>query len=181
MILLGHINIAKRLILFAVLLYGISSPAWSFIEYTKTQRDSIVEMIEQLQDRHYSKQKYDDVLSSQHLDSYIDSLDRGKMFFTAADIAEFERFRSVMDDQLRKGKLDAGFAIFNRYLQRLQDRLEKVVATLPESVAAMDFSVDEAFSLDVEDREWAVDTQELNDRWRKQLKNQVLGHSDGPT
>jgi carboxyl-terminal processing protease len=175
LILLGHINIARSLALFAILLYGISSPAWSFIEYTKTQRDSIVEMIEQLQDRHYSKQKYDDILSSQHLDSYIDSLDRGKMFFNAADIAEFERFRSVMDDQLRKGKLDAGFAIFNRYLQRLQDRLEKVVETLPESVAAMDFNVDEEFSLDVEDREWAVDERELDDRWRKQLKNQVLG------
>jgi carboxyl-terminal processing protease len=175
LILLGHINIARSLALFAILLYGISSPAWSFIEYTKTQRDSIVEMIEQLQDRHYSKQKYDDILSSQHLDSYIESLDRGKMFFNAADIAEFERFRSVMDDQLRKGKLDAGFAIFNRYLQRLQDRLEKVVETLPESVAAMDFNVDEEFSLDVEDREWAVDERELDDRWRKQLKNQVLG------
>ena len=80
-------------------------------------------MIEQLQERHYAGLAYADDLSSQHLDNYIESLDSSKMFFTAADIAEFEQYRSVMDDQLQEGKLDAGFAIFNRYHQRLQDRL----------------------------------------------------------
>ena len=170
-----HSKTSRSLALFAILFYGITSPAWSFIEYTKTQRESIVEMIEQLQERHYSKQAYDDDLSSQHLDAYIDSLDRNKMFFTAADIAEFEQFRTTMEDQLRKGKLDAGFAIFNRYHQRLKERLENVIETLPEAVAAMDFSVDENFSLDVEGREWAKDQAEMDNRWRKQLKNQVLG------
>lgn len=170
-----HSKTSSSLALCALLFYGITSPAWSFIEYTRNQRESIVEMVEQLQERHYSKRPYDDVLSSQHLDSYIASLDRGKMFFTAADVAEFEQFRSIMDDQLRKGKLDAGFAIFNRYHQRLQDRLENVIETLPEVVASMDFSVDESFSLDVDDREWGRSQVEMDDRWRKQLKNQVLG------
>ncbi|HEY6131286.1 MAG TPA: carboxy terminal-processing peptidase, partial [Halioglobus sp.] len=97
-----------------------------------------------------------------------------KMFFTAADIAEFEQYRPVMDDQLRQGKLDAGFAIFNRYHQRLQARLDHVIETLPDVVAAMDFTVDESVPLDVEDQQWAKDQVELDDRWRKQLKNQVL-------
>ena len=134
----------------------------------------MVEMIDQLEERHYAKLEYDDTLSSQHLDSYIDSLDRGKMYFTAADLAEFEQYRTVMDDQLPEGKLDAGFAIFNRYHQRLQARLENILATLPASVAAMDFSVDESYLLDLEDRDWATTDAELDDRWRKQLKNQVL-------
>ena len=134
----------------------------------------MVEMIDQLEERHYAKLEYDDTLSSQHLDSYIDSLDRGKMYFTAADLAEFEQYRTVMDDQLPEGKLDAGFAIFNRYHQRLQARLENILATLPASVAAMDFSVDESYLLDLEDRGWAKTDAELDDRWRKQLKNQVL-------
>ncbi|RLA49628.1 MAG: peptidase S41 [Gammaproteobacteria bacterium] len=132
-------------------------------------------MIDQLEERHYTKFEYDDALSSQHLDSYIDSLDRGKMFFTAADLAEFEQFRTVMDNQLAEGKLDAGFVIFNRFQTRLQARLESVLKTLPEAVAAMDFTIDESYPLDVEDREWAKSDVELDDRWRKQLKNQVLG------
>lgn len=159
---------------FVILLCAYSLPAWSLLEYTEAQRDTIVEMVDQLQDRHYAKLPYDDELSSQHLDNYIDSLDGGKMFFTVDDLAEFEQYRTVMDDQLRQGKLDAGFVIFNRYHQRLQDRLSTLVETLPEAVAAMDFTTDESFPLDIDERQWAKDQAELDDRWRKQLKNQVL-------
>jgi carboxyl-terminal processing protease len=131
-------------------------------------------MVDKLQERHYAKLLYGDELSSQHLDNYINSLDNGKIFFTAIDLEDFEQYRSVMDDQLREGKLDAGFTIFNRYHQRVQDRLKQVSSTLPETVAAMDFTTDESFPLDMEERKWAKGQAELDDRWRKQLKNQVL-------
>lgn len=171
---LGKIRASRGLACFAVLLCALATPAWSLIEYSEAQRDTIVEMVQQLQERHYAKLPYDDELSSQHLDNYIDSLDSSKMFFTAADIAEFEQYRLVMDEQLAQGKPDAGFAIFNRYHQRLQDRLETVIKTLPAAVTAMDFGVNESFPLEVEDRHWAKDQAELDDLWRKQLKNQVL-------
>lgn len=171
---LKHIKAVTRLTLPAVLLATLSLPSWALIEYSDGQRETIVEMLEQLEERHYAKLEYDDTLSSQHLDAYINGLDRSKMFFTAADIAEFEQYRTVMDDQLPKGKLDAGFVIFNRFQQRLQARLETVVATLPETVASMDFKIDESYLLDAEDRPWATTEAELDDRWRKQLKNQVL-------
>ncbi|NCF18388.1 MAG: peptidase S41 [Haliea sp.] len=134
----------------------------------------MVELIEQLEERHYAKLQYDDDFSSQHLDAYIDTLDGGKMYFLASDLEEFEQFRTVMDDQLPKGNLDAGFFIFNRFQERLEARLEDVLAKLPETVGAMDFDVDESYQLDVEEREWATTTEELDNRWRKQLKNQVL-------
>ena len=162
-----------RVASFALLL-SVCFPAWSIIEYTEQQRDTAVEMVAKLQERHYAKLPYGDELSSQHLDNYVNSLDNGKMFFTAVDLADFEQYRSVMDDQLQEGKLDAGFTIFNRYHQRVQDRLNHVSDTLPETVAAMDFTIDESFPLDMEDRQWAKDQAELDDRWRKQLKNQVL-------
>jgi len=149
-------------------------PAWSLMEYTQAQRDTILELVEQLQDRHYAKLAYDDELSSQHLDNYIDSLDSSKMFFLAADVAEFEQYRSTMDDEIKEGKLDAGYAVFNRFHERLQERLETLIETLPAAVDAMDFSVKESISLDMENRQWASDEAELADRWRKQLKNQVL-------
>ncbi|MDG2273664.1 MAG: carboxy terminal-processing peptidase, partial [Halioglobus sp.] len=46
--------------------------------------------------------------------------------------------------------------------------------TLPETVSAMDFTIDESFVLDMENRQWAKNQAELDDRWRKQVKNQVL-------
>jgi carboxyl-terminal processing protease len=158
----------------ALLLLFATQPAVAKIAYTQAQQDTIVELIEELEDRHYAKHEYDDSLSSQHLDAYIDALDRSRMFFTAADIAEFEQYRTVMDDQLPKGNLDAGFAIFNRFQERLEHRLQGLVENLPALVENMDFARDEAFDLDVEERQWADTQEELDDRWRKQVKNQVL-------
>ncbi len=171
---LRHITRANALAAAATLLLVLSPTAWSLIEYTEAERDTIVEMLEQLQERHYAGLAYGDDMSSQHLDNYIESLDSSKMFFTAADIADFEQYRTVMDEQLKQGKLDAGFAIFNRYHERLQARLNKVITTLPEAVAAMDFSLDESLPVSADDLHWASDDAQLDDRWRKQLKNQVL-------
>ncbi|MEP5566684.1 MAG: carboxy terminal-processing peptidase [Halioglobus sp.] len=156
------------------ILGGLTLPAAAVIEYTDTQRETAIELVEQLEDRHYSKQAYTDDLSSQHLDAYINSLDGSKMFLTAADIEEFQQYRTVMDDQLPEGNLDAGFAIFNRFQDRLRTRLESINENLPEMVAAMDFTIDEYYDLDTEDRTWATEQSELDERWRKHLKNQVL-------
>ncbi|WP_240725085.1 carboxy terminal-processing peptidase [Mangrovimicrobium sediminis] len=160
--------------LFALGLSLFALPAAASIDYTDAQRDTIAELVEQLEERHYSKQHYDDTLSAQHLDAYIDALDGGKMFLTAADIAEFQKYRTQMDDQLPKGNLDAGYAIFNRFQERLEARLQGLIDDMPALVAAMDFTVDENYELDPEAREWASSAAELDDRWRKHLKNQVL-------
>ncbi|MCX2973226.1 peptidase S41 [Halieaceae bacterium IMCC8485] len=163
------------LALSASLIFGsFSLPSAAAIDYTDIQRETVVELVEQLEERHYSKQAYTDELSSQHLDAYIDSLDGSKMFLTAADIKEFQQYRTVMDDQLPEGNLDAGFAIFNRFQERLRTRLESINENLPEIIAAMDFTVDEYYELNTDDRDWATAQLELDERWRKHLKNQVL-------
>jgi carboxyl-terminal processing protease len=158
----------------ALLLCTLSLPAWSLIESSDTQRETMIEMIEQLEQRHYAKHSYDDDLSSQHLDSYIESLDRAKMFFTAADLAEFEKYRTAMDEQLHEGNLEAGYLIFNRFQERLESRLEEVIEALPEQVATMDFTVDETFPLELDEWGWAKSPEQLNDRWRKRVKNEAL-------
>lgn len=151
-----------------------SASAYALIDYTEEQQDTAKELVEQLEQRHYSKLKYDDELSSLHLDNYVDSLDGSKMFFTQADVTSFEAYRTVMDDQLTAGELDAGFAIFNRFHSLLTARLEGLVDNIPSMVEAMDFSIDERYQLDTDDLAWAEDQSTLDERWRLQIKNQVL-------
>jgi carboxyl-terminal processing protease len=151
-----------------------TAPAAAKIWFTDSQSETAAELVEQLEERHYAKLAYDDQLSSAHLDNYIESLDGGKMFFTRGDIESFEAFRYVMDEALPRGRLDAGFEIFNRFEDRLTTRLERVVATLPALYAAMDFTRDETYAVDPELRDWAADDEALDERWRKHLKNQAL-------
>ncbi len=165
-----------RLALCAVIAYAASAPSAfaKTIGYTDKQAETAIEMVETLEKRHYSKRRYDDALSSEHLDNYIDSLDRGRMFFLASDVAKFEPFRTELDDQTSKGRLDTAYDIFNLFHQRLETRLQQVIDTMPQTVAAMDFTVEESYPLDTDGIEWATETSELDDRWRKQIKNQVL-------
>ena len=158
----------------AAIALGHAMPSQALVNYTKAQQETAVELVEQLEERHYAKLAYDDTLASQHLDNYLDNLDGGRMFFTAADIADFEVYRTRLDDELRAGKLDAGFDIFNRFHQRLISRLERLVEELPETVTAMDFTVDERYPLDSSSLPWAADASALDERWRLHLKNQVL-------
>ncbi|WP_414980661.1 carboxy terminal-processing peptidase [Congregibacter sp.] len=153
---------------------GATASSAALIEYTKAQQETATELVEQLEQRHYAKLKYDDELSSAHLDNYLDNLDGGKMFFTAADIASFESFRTQMDDELAKGRLDAGFTIFNRFHEHLTLRLETLVETLPQMIDEMDFTIDERFHRDLDTLAWAEDKAVLDERWRLQVKNQVL-------
>lgn len=151
-----------------------AAPGQALIEYTAAQEETAVELVEQLEQRHYSKLEYTDELSSQHLDNYLDTLDGGRLFFTAAEVASFDRFRYEMDDTLPKGDLDAAFEIFNSFHQKMIARLEGLVEQLPTMVDAMRFDVDERYQLDPKTIAWAKDDAELDERWRLHIKNQVL-------
>lgn len=141
---------------------------------TEAQQDTLVDMIDTLEDRHYARKRYDDALSSEHLDAYIDSLDPQRMFFTREDISTFDAWRTRLDDFGRDGNLDPAFTIFIRYQDRLKARLEQIVATLPTMVASFDFTRQEYLIVEGEDRPWADNQADLDDRWRKRIKNQVL-------
>jgi len=151
-----------------------SLPGWALIEAEPQLGETASELVEKLESRHYSKRKFDDEMSSQLLDSYLRSLDPTHSFLYQSDIEEFESYRFQLDDQFAKGDIEAGFIIFNRYQERIEKRLEKLIADLPQTVAAMDFTVDESLSLEPEKRTWPKSEQDADERWRKQLKNAAL-------
>lgn len=133
-----------------------------------------MELVEKLETRHYSKREFDDALSSELLDNYLDSLDPTRSFLYADDVARFESKRYLLDDEFSKGNLSTGFDIFNLYQDRLEARLEGLVEELPDLIASMDFSVEESLSLEPEKQGWPLDEAEADERWRKSIKNSVL-------
>ncbi|MBR9805120.1 hypothetical protein GYB62_01200 [bacterium] len=141
---------------------------------TVRQARTAEEILVKLQKRHYSKLIFDDTLSSQTLDAFIDSLDPGRLYFTAADIEQFENYRFTLDDETRRGNLQPGYKIFNTYRANAAQQLTRLISEIQEQVEEMDFSKDEYISLKPDTQPWAKDQQALDDRWRKQLKNSVL-------
>ena len=66
------------------------------------------------------------------------------------------------------------FVMFSRYEQRASERLEQVISTMDTIVSRLDFDKDEYIDSDPTAREWAINDEDLDDRWRKRIKNQVL-------
>ncbi len=102
---------------------------------------------------------------------YLESLDGGKQFFTQADITRFEPFKAGIADAIRGGELDSAFEIFAVYRQRVEQRIGYARQLLKQEP---DFSRDEAFAYDRKDVAWAASDAELNELWRKSVKNDWL-------
>ncbi|MFN3235660.1 MAG: carboxy terminal-processing peptidase [Pseudomonadales bacterium] len=131
-------------------------------------------IVDALASRHYVSTLLDDDLSSQIFDNYIDDLDPSKSYFLASDIENFERLRFDLDNALRRGNVGPAFEIFNVYHRRVVDRFEQVIARLENGIDHYDFTIDEVLVLDREDAPFAKTTAELDDLWRKRIKNAVL-------
>ena len=142
---------------------------------TTQQTWTLRALVSELEENHYVDRRYNDAMSAAHLETYLERLDPSHLYFTASDVAEFETYSTRLDDLGRQGELSPAFAIFDRYEQRASDRLALVIANMDGIVSGLDFGKDEYIDSDPTERDWAVDIAELDDRWRKRLKNQVLG------
>jgi carboxyl-terminal processing protease len=120
---------------------------------------------------HYRRAPLDDRLSSLVLDRYLDALDGGRSYFLASDIAEFERYRYELDDAIKSGNVDPAYEVFKRFQQRSRERLQYALSLL---ATKPDFDKDESFAFDREKEPWPATNAEINELWRKRVKNDAL-------
>jgi carboxyl-terminal processing protease len=120
---------------------------------------------------HYRRAPLDDHLSSLILDRYLDAIDGARSYFYASDIAEFERYRYELDDAIKAGDVEPAFVIFRRYQQRSRERMAYAVQLLANKP---DFDLDESFNFDREKEPWPANAAEMNELWRKRVKNDEL-------
>ncbi len=120
---------------------------------------------------HYKRTRLDDELSSEIFDAYLELLDPAKIYFLSADIESFQRYRSSLDDALRHSDLMPAYDIFNVYTNRVQQRVDYARARVKQP---FDFTIDEYYQYDREDETWVSTSQELDELWRKRVKNDYL-------
>jgi carboxyl-terminal processing protease len=124
-----------------------------------------------LQDAHYSRIRIDDALSPRVMDKFLESMDGQRAYFLASDIEEFAPLRMRFDDMIRTGDIEPGYAMFARYQQRNRERVQHALKLLDTEP---DFTVRESFEFDREGAAWPTTTAELDEIWRKRVKNDAL-------
>jgi carboxyl-terminal processing protease len=124
-----------------------------------------------LEGMHYSGSKLDDKLSNIVYTRFLESIDSQHTSLLASDIADFEQYKLRFDDMIRSGDVDPAFAIFARFQQRNRDRIKFAVSQLEKEP---DWTLNETFEFDREKAPWAASSTELDEYWRKRVKNDAL-------
>ncbi len=132
----------------------------------------LVDLITYVLERgHYDAKSLDDDFSVAVYEDFIDNVDPIKRYFLASDIAEFEQYKTSIDDQLLAKELD----FFNLVYSRLDQRIQEAQTYYPEILKEpFDFGKDEEINVDYDNMPYADSKKALKDRWRKQLKYTTL-------
>lgn len=144
----------------------------SIVLYPTKMQSKVDQIVTTLLSRyHYKKIDLDDSLSSVIFDDYIKTLDYNKLYFLKSDIDRFEEYRYSLDDYLKEGILFAPFEMFDTFKKRMTERMYYIVKRLNTE---FDYTSDDILIPNRENAEWATTTLELDDLWRKRLKNDAL-------
>lgn len=120
---------------------------------------------------HYKRIPLDDAASAKIFDNYLKSLDGEKLFFLQTDIDQFFTARTRLDDAILKEDLSIPFAIYNLYQQRITERIAFARSLLRKD---FDFERKESHQYTRKNATWSKSADELNELWRRRVKNDWL-------
>ncbi|WP_133511995.1 carboxy terminal-processing peptidase [Candidatus Thiosymbion oneisti] len=146
-------------------------PISSLVPTYRQQRATMI-INQALEHFHYREMTLDDGFAEWIFEKYLEALDPNRSFFLQGDFDRFEHTAHRLDDDLTQGRLDAAFEIFRLYRQRVDERVRLALSLLD---AGFDFKRQESYRFDRSEAERARKRTELDEIWRKRVKNDWLG------
>ena len=129
-------------------------------------------LVQALQQAHFNKVSVKQLEPKQFLNSYINKLDKQKLYFTEPEINDFiKAYAPTLITFFEQGNLFPGFEIYNIYKEKSLNRLDWVLKRLTS-----DFNFDSNMSYDTNRDiiKWEQSQESLDISWNKLLKYEVL-------
>lgn len=150
----------------------VSAPAFARpTEQSAEDRQIALAVSLLMEKQHISQKHIDDQASERCLDSMLKSLDPLKLFFYQSDVEEFNRHNHELDDQVRGGNIRTAYNIFNRFLERVDERID---LALEQVDAEHDFTLKEEMVRDADAAQYAKTPEEAQEKWRRRVKYEML-------
>lgn len=121
--------------------------------------------------KHVTQNTYNDTISERTLQNLIKITDPFKLYYLQSDIDKLQKHSKKLDDYAQKKDYTFLDEFFKIYLKRFSQRME-LFDTIIKS--EFDFTIDESMTTDPDTLDYAKDTKEIEDRWRKRIKFQLL-------
>jgi carboxyl-terminal processing protease len=128
-------------------------------------------VVELLERGHMARPAINDEIAVKWCDNFIKDLDPGKYYFLKSDVEAFKKDGKILDDQIRDGNIDFARRVFDRYLERQDERFKTSMDLLDQK---HDFTVDEYVSDDPDKIDYPATLAEANERMRKKIKLDLL-------
>jgi carboxyl-terminal processing protease len=128
-------------------------------------------VVELLERGHMARPAINDEIAVKWCDNFIKDLDPGKYYFLKSDVEAFKKDGKTLDDQIRDGNIDFARRVFDRYLERQDERFKTSMDLLDQK---HDFTVDEYVSDDPDKIDYPATLAEANERMRKKIKLDLL-------
>lgn len=119
----------------------------------------------------YKKVDLNDSLSAVIFNKYMKSLDENHNYLLASDVADFNKYKTTLDDDIKSGNLNNVFYMFNVFEKRYEERINFSLAQLEKT---FDFTKDETFTYNREKLPFAANVNDLNADWSKRVKYDML-------
>jgi len=110
-------------------------------------------------------------MSRRWFDSFFESLDPMKVYFTQGDIDGFAAKREQLDDLLKRGDVSFAYEVMDRFLQRVDQRLPLIEQLIS---SPHDFTVEESIVTDRKAVTWPESDAAAEDAWRRRVKYDLL-------
>ncbi len=120
---------------------------------------------------HIGHSRVNDEISSRLFDRFIKDLDPNKLYFIESDIKSLNVMRKKLDDNLKNGNVQFAQDVFSLYLKTMVRQTALAQKLIEQK---QDFTIDEEMVTDADDLPWAKTQDELNERWRKRIKYELL-------
>lgn len=120
---------------------------------------------------HYRQFDLDQNFSAKIFDRYLNMLDYNHNVLLASDVAQFASKKGTVGDELRSGKLDLFYDLYNLAQKRRFERYQYALTVLARP---MNFSGNDTIDIDRAKAPWPKDEAELNALWDAKVKYDQL-------
>ena len=141
-------------------------------EYTQAMKKETQTVVFLLENFHYSQKFINQTQAEELLEGFMEDLDYNHVFFLRKDRDEFiNKHAARLERSLRRGELTAAYEIYEKYEQRVLDRITWVLTQLESE---FDFSVEAEYVVDREELPWLISRGEADNLWVNRLKYEML-------
>jgi carboxyl-terminal processing protease len=161
-----HLVVALSLLSVTTLSYG------QLKSNTADSRQVAITVAKLLEQAHFTRQKLDGSTSRKVLDTYLESLDYTKLFFTQEDIDKIhQKYDGSLDQDLIVGNVQPARDIYSTFKERVEGRATKIRKLVNENFS---FKSTRTVALDRRKEPWPANEQDADNLWRDRIEGELL-------